>query len=231
LEVLKKKCIEVNAPYFACREHWDFEVLEDSFNFIDKEEGSICSFPMPSLAGYHQIINASTAIAALMCIEGFDITTQNVIDGIASTSWPARMEQIKSGVLYQMLPTGWELWLDGAHNEAGAQMLSMMAEKWSDKPLFLINGRTGSRDIKAFLQYFYGKVEMVIAVEVESEPLAEKAVNIMTAARELGFESVACDSLREAIVHCIKVGGERTARIVICGSLYLAGDVLLANKG
>jgi dihydrofolate synthase/folylpolyglutamate synthase len=226
-EVIKQRCIELKAPYFGFGEHWNFKAYEDSFGFID-EEGEH-EFPLPSLPGYHQIINASAVIASLQCLSGFNVTYKNIINGLTSAKWPARLERVTSGVLWKILPNNWELWIDGAHNNGGAQMLSLMIEKWKDKPLYLINGRTKERDIKSFLSHFLGKVEMVVGVKVESEPSGEKAENIYNAAKELGFEAAAADSLKEAIELCIK-HSNREARILVAGSLYLAGDVLLANS-
>ncbi len=225
-QVIKNRCIELNAPLFACKEHWDFKVGENQFSFID-EEGEY-DFPLPSLKGYHQVINASAVIAALQYLEGFQVTYKNIINGLTKTGWPARLEHITSGVLAKMLPEDWELWVDGAHNNAGAQMLSLMIEKWKDKPLYIINGRTKNRDVESFLSHFLGKVECVIGVEVKSEPLAEKPERIVQAAKNLGFNTLAADSLKQAINHCIN-DSSVPGRILICGSLYLAGDVLLAN--
>ncbi|RZI46009.1 bifunctional folylpolyglutamate synthase/dihydrofolate synthase [Rickettsiales endosymbiont of Peranema trichophorum] len=230
LEVLKARCRQLHASYSAFGEHWQFEVLKDRFNFIDLEsnENNSYSFPLPSLVGPHQIINVSTAIAALQGMNQFEFTMEHIVQGITNAVWPARLEQIKRGVLYSMLPQGWELWLDGAHNEAGAQMLSVVADQWQDRPLFLINGRTGNRDIKAFLRHFEDKVALVIGVEVQSEPLAEKAEKIVAGALELGFKAIEMSSVASAIQHCID-NTTVPSRILICGSLYLAGDVIAAN--
>ncbi|AIF80862.1 folylpolyglutamate synthase [endosymbiont of Acanthamoeba sp. UWC8] len=225
--VIKNRCEELDAPLFACGEHWNFRGEKDHFSFID-EDGEY-DFPLPALEGYHQIINASAVIAALQYLEGFDITYKNIINGLAKTKWPARLQNITSGVLVKMLPRDWELWVDGAHNNAGAQMLSLMMEKWKDKPIYLINGRTRNRDVESFLMHFKDKVECVVGVEVKSEPLAERPERIAVAAEKLGFSSFAAESLKEAVSYCIS-SSSAPARILVCGSLYLAGDVLLANS-
>jgi dihydrofolate synthase/folylpolyglutamate synthase len=101
--------------------------------------------------------------------------------------------------------------------------------KWQDKPTFLINGRTGNRDIKGFLEYFIGKVLFVCGVKVKSEPLGELAENIAAGAQELGLTAFACESIREAIELILKKH-THPARILVAGSLYLAADLMLANK-
>ncbi len=228
-EVIKNKCIEMNAPYYAWGEDWDFEVTESGFDFIDLESQERGSFPKPSLYGLHQTMNAACAIAALSALD-FQLSYENICNGLKNTVWPARLQKITSGVLYKLLPDGFELWVDGAHNNNGAQMLSATVEKlWQDKPTYLINGRTGNRDIISFLQHFKGKVEAVYGIKVQSEPLGELASNIVNGAKRLGFNAYECDDITHAI-KTILSQDTKEARILVCGSLYLAGDVLLANK-
>lgn len=228
-DVLKNKCVEMNAPYYAWGEHWDFEVTKNGFNFIDLETQEIFSFPQPSLFGLHQIMNAACAVAAIRVLE-FEVGYESICQGLENTFWPARMQKITSGVLYKMLPEGFELWVDGAHNNNGAQMVSATIENlWQDKPTYLVNGRTGNRDITSFLEHFKGKVEAVYGIKVQSEPLGELAINIVNGAKNLGFTAFECDDITHAIKTVLS-HSPKPARILVCGSLYLAGDVLLANK-
>ncbi|MCE2992252.1 MAG: bifunctional folylpolyglutamate synthase/dihydrofolate synthase [Candidatus Jidaibacter sp.] len=230
LEVIEQKCQDVSAELFACGRDWNFEVNEAGFIFHDFLNKNSIQMPHPSLLGLHQIVNASAAVASCMkyLSKSFDISTSNIQAGLANTFWPARMQKITSGTLYQMLPEGFELWVDGAHNTGGAQMISAtIANLWQDKPTYLINGRTGERDIKGFLEYFKGIVKLVCGVKVVSEPKGEKAENIAAGARELGFEAYACDSLSDAVKLIISKA-DRPSRILIAGSLYLASDVSIS---
>jgi len=229
-EVLLKKCAEENSPNYSFNQHWNFEKTTSGFNFIDHVNEEIIPLPAPSLIGIHQIINAATAIATVKLLDDFEISYENLCYGLTNTFWPARMQMIKHGVLHDMLPSDWELWVDGAHNNGGAQMLAATIESlWHDKPTYLINGRTGNRDIKSFLTYFKDKVKLVCGVKVRSEPLGELAVNIVNGAKEIGLEAYECDSLPDAI-KLIMQKSNQPARILVCGSLYLAADVALANK-
>jgi len=230
MQVIIEKCRELNAPYYAWGEHWNFEVTSEGFDFIDIESSERFSFPKPSLQGLHQIINAACAVAALRCIEGFDFTYENICNGLEKTFWPARMQKITSGVLAKMLPEGTELWIDGAHNNSAAEFIAATIQNnWSDKPTYLINGRTANRDIESFLEKFKGKVEAVYGIKVQSEPLGETASKIVAGAQNLGFKTYECESITHAIQTILK-HSKGPCRILAVGSLYLAGDVLLANK-
>jgi dihydrofolate synthase / folylpolyglutamate synthase len=228
-DVLVNKCKEMNAPYYAWGEHWDFEVTEDGFDFIDLETEEVYPFPQPSLFGLHQIMNAACVVAAARSLD-FNLSYGEICQGLTQTKWPARMQRITSGVLSKLLPKGYELWVDGAHNSNGAEMISAtIANLWSDKPTYLVNGRTGNRDIVGFLEYFKGKVEAVYGIKVQSEPLGELAINIVNGAKSIGFDAYECDDITHAI-KTILSHSPKPARILVCGSLYLAGDVLLANN-
>ena len=227
-EVLKNKCKTLGSHYYAQGEHWNFEVFDDYFRFSDGEDDF--DFPFPNLKGCHQIINACTAIAALQCLQDFDITFKNIADGFAKVTWPARMEQITKGVLYEMLPEGWELIVDGAHNNSAAQMLATtMSSKYKNKTVYIINGRTKDRDIVGFLEPFKDIAESLVAVKVHSEPLSESPTNIADTAKEIGFKQVRnYNFIKEAINYCVN-DNVAPSVILVCGSLYLAGDVMMAN--
>jgi dihydrofolate synthase/folylpolyglutamate synthase len=229
--VLEKKCSEVNSPFYACKHHWDLEPTNNGFNFMDFELNKNVPFPKPNLFGIHQYLNAAVAVASAYCLQDFKLTYNNIANGISKAFWPARMQRINNGVLYNLLPDKWELWLDGAHNNNGAEMVAATAKsEWNDgKPLVIINGRTGDRDIKTFLSFFQDIASFICGVKVRTEPKGESAENIANGAKEMGFEAYACDSLIDAIA-LIKSKFSTPVRILICGSLYLAGDVLLANK-
>jgi dihydrofolate synthase/folylpolyglutamate synthase len=229
MKLLKDVAFNKITNIYACGESWNFIVDENSFTFQDSDLS--ITLPHPNLFGLHQILNASTAVAsAIKLRKYFNISDANIAHGITNAVWPARLQKITHGVLASMLPSGCELWLDGAHNAHGAQMLAATIEhKWQDKPLYIINGRTGDRDLKGFLQYFKPFAKSVYGVRVQTEPKAEKAENIMQAAKELGFDAHASDSIKNAISHILSNSNE-DFRILVCGSLYLAGDLLISNR-
>ena len=134
------------------------------------------------------------------------------------------------GALAELLPRGYELWLDGAHNPAGAAMISAWADTKKDKPLYLISGMTKGRDSVAFFTPFQGKVEHIIGVTVPFEPLAKAPEAITAEAVEAGFSATAAQSLQEAIQMILDLSNGAPVRILMCGSLYLAGSMLAENE-
>ena len=230
MEVIKKRCLELNAEIHSFAEQWNIESSIKSFKFINNFDQETIELKGVSLLGIHQILNAATAIATVKKLNTFKISNENIQAGVANTFWPARMEFIKHGKLKDLMPPAYELWVDGAHNAGGALMIAeTIRATWNDMPTYLINGRTGKRDVKSFLEPFKGVVSAVYAVKVRSEPIAESSKNIFLEAQKLGFEAYDCESIEQAIVLIL----EKTnipARILICGSLYLAADVMMANK-
>lgn len=230
MEVFFGKCMETGSPIYTWGKDWDFEVTETGFDFIDSGDEMAFRMPKPALFGIHQNLNAATAVAALRCLPQYEISLTNIQQGIKSAEWPARLQKIRSGVLFEMLPNGAELWVDGAHNPSGAEMLAeTISKEWSDEKVYLINGRTANRNIADFLKYFEGKIEMVAGVKVISEPSGEDAEKIANIAKELGFEAEAFVNIKEAVEHIVK-NAKAPYKILAAGSLYLAGDVLAANN-
>lgn len=232
MEVITNHCLKANSELFACGKDWNFEVNEEGFIYHDYKTELNLQLQKPSLIGLHQIINASTVVAACTRYlnKSFNISLDHIKHGLTSTTWPARMQKITAGILYEMLPEGFELWVDGAHNTGGAQMISAtIANLWKDKPTYLINGRTGDRDIKGYLEYFKGIVEFVYGVRVVSEPKGETAENIVAGAKDAGLTAYACDSIKDAI-RVILSNAKQPSRILVTGSLYLAADIQLANS-
>lgn len=223
LAVLQQKCAAMQAPMYIYGRDWNLQVTNDAFAFIDAQHQY--SLPKPKLAGAHQILNAATAFAALQIISAnFNISLDDACYALENAHWPARLEHVTKGVLYELLPSGWEIWVDGAHNKHGAQMLTAQIDLWDDKPTYLINGRSRDRDIKGFLENFVGKVSTVCAVPVYSEPFSENQDKIYKVAQELGFIALNSDNLLDA-VRAIIQSAAKPGRILVCGSLYLMSDV------
>jgi dihydrofolate synthase/folylpolyglutamate synthase len=209
---------------------YDYGISKTESGFIYSAPNREIHLPNPSLTGEHQYINASTAITAALNLPNFDISEKTIIQGITHAYWPARLQRLNEGHILSMLSSGWELWVDGAHNESGAQVLSLWAEANQDLPLYMICGMTKGRDSAKFLQYFAGKVEFVCGVLVEAEPTSHKAEFIVNAAKEVGIAAAPCSSIEHAIEQILKISLE-PARIIVCGSLYLAGDFINKNSG
>ena len=178
--------------------------------------------PLPALLGSHQIENAGLAVAALRAA-GLAVP-QRGWEGLASTIWPARMQRLQ-GRLAATLPEGWELWLDGGHNPGAGAVLGGILAGWRDRPVHLVIGMKQSKDASGFLRPLLGLAESVHAVAEPGQHLAlpVEAIVAASAGRAVAGPTVAASLSRITARH------PGAARILICGSLYLAGEVLKAD--
>lgn len=206
----------------------------DSHSILFQSSVQSLHLPLPSLRGTHQITNAGNAIAACSILSGkhnYNIDYEHIAFGIKNTYWPARLEHVKSGQLIDMLPDGWKLFLDGAHNPSGAQVLSEWIENNFEKGIYIIFGITKDKDIEEFLKYIKPHVRLLCAVCVKSEPRSQNAKFIEEKALAVGINSMACDSLSDAISKILNEATcSETENIVVCGSLFLAADFMLENS-
>jgi dihydrofolate synthase / folylpolyglutamate synthase len=174
--------------------------------------------PLPSLAGAFQLDNAGVAIAALRA-SGLPMD----VAGIASAEWPARLQRLH-GRLAALLPSSWELWLDGGHNPGGGLALAEHLRTWSDRPIHLVVGMKQSKDAAEFLQPLLPLAATVWAVaEVDQHDArpVEAIIDASGGVAQPGPHVV--DALRA-------LPRDRTARVLVCGSLYLAGEVLKQDQ-
>ena len=209
--------------------HWHITPQYDGFLFADSEGEQ--TFPLPALPGAHQIANAGAAIAALRILARQDPTRfalplKSQAAGVTTAFWPGRLQLLKSGILVDLLPFGWSLWLDGGHNPAAGLVLAEMAQNWSDQALHLIIGMMANKASRDFIAPL-----RPLAASIQAVDLPEGA-NGFTATELAALLDVrAAASPVAAIRHIIasdQSGGP--CRILICGSLYLAGHVLDSNE-
>lgn len=218
----------LSSPLFIYGEDWGVTPTENGMRYQSQDHHY--DLPLPSLQGEHQLLNAGTAIATLSQITSlFPLTLAQLQKGITTASWPGRIQQLTQGALFPNLVSPWEVWIDGAHNPDGAHVLSLWLETKQDLPVYVIVGMTKGRNIPAFLEYFKGKTSMIFGVTVTAEPSSHKGESVTEAALTLGFTSVTYPTVQSAvteILHTLPSG-----RILICGSLYLAGEVLALQQG
>ncbi|MDN5247550.1 MAG: folylpolyglutamate synthase/dihydrofolate synthase family protein [Wolbachia endosymbiont of Tyrophagus putrescentiae] len=184
--------------------------------------------PLPSLKGDHQIANAGNAIAACSILSGkygFNIGKEDIDSGLQNTYWPARLEHIKTGSL---LPKNWQLFLDGAHNNDGANVLAKWIANDFPEGVYVIFGITHNRSVEEFLQHLKPYTKLLCAVCVKSEPYAVNAHLIKEKATNMQIKAVECESIGDAISnHILKENKEGIKTILVCGSLFLAGDLAI----
>ncbi len=195
----------------------------DGMTYIDAQ-GPV-ELPTPGLAGRHQAENAAVAVACVRHLAAFDITTDAVVEGIGRARWPARLQRLTSGPLVAALPDGWQLWLDGGHNAAAASALADVLDGWRDTPVHLVAGMLRSRDPGPFLALLAPHVASAQTVAIPGQDATLGADELAAAACRAGIDATPAHDVTEAIAGVVgRPGG--AGRILICGSLYLAGSVL-----
>jgi dihydrofolate synthase/folylpolyglutamate synthase len=196
----------------------------------------LLDLPLPRLAGRHQIENAALAIAGLRRIGGGWAKDGAIETGLKTVEWPARLQRLARGPLIDAAPEGAEIWLDGGHNPHGAVAVARaMAdfEERAQKPLYLICGMLKTKDAVGFLSAFRGLTRHIVTVDIPGEEASLGAGALYDCARSAGLDAAPAEDLEDAMLQIaaqVRVGpNEPPPRILICGSLYLAGQVLAEN--
>ena len=205
----------------------DFDGYAQDGRMVYQDEDGLLDLPLPRLIGAHQVDNAAVAIAAARHF-GLPVTAADIEKGLGTVEWPARLTPL-SGRLRDLLPAGHELWLDGGHNANGAEALSAALVEMNrarPAPLVLIVGMMNTRAPEDFLAPFRPLSPQVYSVTIPGEANAHKAADIARRGKAAGF---AVRPRRSVLSALADTAGTRNARVVICGSLYLAGDVLARN--
>ncbi|QFU17936.1 bifunctional folylpolyglutamate synthase/dihydrofolate synthase [Microvirga thermotolerans] len=210
----------------------DFSVHEERGRLVYQDEKGLLDLPLPRLVGRHQYINAGTAVAALRAA-GFDRFETSAFEaGLARAEWPGRLQRLSRGRLPEIAPQGCEIWLDGGHNPDGGRVLAAaMADRseTADAPLVLVTGMLGTKDSEAFFRNFLGLAREVIAVPIAGQIAARPAEEVASIAAGVGLTVSTKPSVEAALASLHDYVWDRPPRVLICGSLYLAGEVLAAN--
>lgn len=221
LEVIEKEAMRYSAPTLIHGQHW--HVGEENGRMVYQDENGLLDLPLPNLRGAHQIGNAGMAIAALRHL-GFD---EAACEGaVTKAFWPARMQRLRSGSLVERAPRA-ELWLDGGHNPAAGKALADTLADLPKRATHLICGMLSTKDVVGYLRPLAAQAASLHAIAIPGEAATLSAEDTADAAREVGFETHVAASLDDAMADILARDPE--ARILICGSLYLAGAVLREN--
>lgn len=227
LSVIEERAASVGASLVRCGTDWQCE--ETPQGFLLNDNGNDLDFPRPALMGAHQIENAALAAVCARRLSGLAIDKTAIATGLQRVVWPGRLEQLETGPLFFQLGPDWELWLDGGHNPAAANALASVLSGWQDKPLYLIFGALSARDPTGFLMPLVKHASRLFAVAIDGEETTLPAKDGAAAARAAGFEATESGSLMAAL-DAIRQEAPTPGRVLICGSLYLAGAVLAENK-
>ncbi len=206
----------------------DFRSYEENGRLIFQDLDGLMDLPLPRLGGRHQHVNAGTAIAGLKAAFGDGIGPDAIAKGLTTVEWPGRLQALTGNVL-KLAPKGAEVWLDGGHNQDGGRVLAeAMAdmEERASRPLVMIAGMLSTKDSTAFLGAFRGLAQELHAIGITGQDAARSADDVAEQARRAGLKASTAGSLAEALARIgDKVWGV-PPRILITGSLYLAGEVL-----
>jgi len=230
LAVIERQAARLNAPLKIAGEDWT--ATEERGRLVYQDEAGLLDLPAPKLYGRHQFENAGLAIAALRAILQFKIPAAAFEAGMTKAEWPARLHRLSAGRLVELVPAGSELWLDGGHNPDGGRAIAAALadlEERVSRPLVLIVGMLASKDCEGFLSNFTGLARRLIAVPVPGSDNGLPAETVATAARTIGIAATSRDNLDQALDAARKLDLDPPPRILITGSLYLAGDVLREN--
>jgi dihydrofolate synthase/folylpolyglutamate synthase len=232
LEVIQAEGARVGAPLLEWGQ--DFDAYEQHGRLVVQLEEALLDLPKPALIGRHQIVNAGTAVAAAMKLKSVGLTERAIERGLLEVAWPARMQRLGRGPLADLVSKDTELWLDGGHNAAAGEALAQtMAdlEERSPKPLHLVVGMMGQKDAAGFLGPFRGLARHVVTVQIpgahEAPHQPEALAGIAIA---LGLDAEAASAVAPALRRLEQLF-PGTKRVLICGSLYLAGHVLGLQQG
>jgi dihydrofolate synthase / folylpolyglutamate synthase len=226
LAVLEGQAGRLGAPVIVGGQ--DFVTHEENGRFVYEDERGLIDLPLPRLVGRHQQLNAGTAIAALRRFDQ-SIAVSAIETGLSHAEWPARLQRLKRGRVAELAPREAEVWLDGGHNADGGRALAQaMAdfEEKSPRPLILVCGTLATKATRAFLRPFKGLVQEVIAVPIGGDHYGRLPAEVAFAAQQEGIPAAASESVGSALEYLSARDWSAPPRILIAGSLYLAGEVL-----
>ena len=210
---------EVGAPLARLDREWSFGRAASHLNVQDARGRG--RYPLPGLAGGHQVENAALAAVCARMLPCFGVGDDAIAQGIREARWPGRLQRIP----WAGLADDWEFWVDGGHNQAAAMALARVAKSWADQSLDLVVGMLNTRPPEDYLRPLAPFVRRLAAVAIPDQAASRAAEEIDSAARSLGIDSETDASVGQAIAR-LSSGAVKPGRILVCGSLYLVGDVL-----
>ncbi len=243
LQVIKQYAAEKSANTFTYGEDWEVTLAQNGFNY--KSELLNLDLPTPSLLGAHQVTNAGAAIAAAQLLQetaGFNLPQTTIKQAVTDTKWAGRLQRITSGKIIDLLhkhnipsENQPEIWVDGGHNIAAAEMLAGQCQKWrkENKEIYLVAAMMNNRNPSEFLSPFRNIAGHCFAVPIQDEQNCHTPQEIVNAGQKIGLASSAEKNIYDAVETTLSmhpVSGKEPPVILICGSLYLAGNIIVDNN-
>jgi dihydrofolate synthase / folylpolyglutamate synthase len=229
LAVIERQAARLRAPVRIAGESWT--ATEERGRLVYQDDAGLLDLPAPKLNGRHQFENAGLAIAALRAVDKLSLAPA-AFEGIAKAEWAARMQRLSSGRLAALVPPGGELWLDGGHNPDGGRVIANALadlEERVSRPLVLIVGMLANKDSEGFLRNFTGLARRIVTVPIPDQENSLPAAALADAARAIGLPAQESPDIEAALAAVASFDLDQRPRILITGSLYLAGAVLALN--
>lgn len=230
MAVIEAQAKRMRAPIHAANQQWHVGV--ERGRLVYQDDQGLMDLAAPKLFGRHQFDNAGLAIATLRAIKPLKLAQAAFETGIVDAEWPARMQRLASGALIALGPPGCEVWLDGGHNAEGGRVVAAALgdlEERVSRPLVVIAGMMANKDAHAFLANFAGLTRHIIAVPIPDRDNAMPPETFAAAGRALNMRVEIADTVEAALQSVARLAYEVPPRILITGSLYLAGHVLAIN--
>lgn len=226
-DLLVNECIKIGSPYYAYNKQWKY--IEHENNCVFEGIFKMLYTPYPTVEGNYQVINAGTAIAALLAQNKLFVSDEAIRNGIKNMFWPARLQNITESNLGKLCNC--ELYLDGSHNEDGAKKLAEWIDKKNStnkKDTILILSILARKNSKIFLKNISKSVKNIIVIEKQLDDHIFKGVNeLKEEVKEFGISILKdFNNIQDALMYIPKLKKEKDIRVVITGSLYFAGYVL-----
>ncbi len=221
-DVIVDQAAAVGAPLIA--EGQDWQVWEEHGRLAFQDGEGLLDLPRPALIGAHQVANAGATLATLRALGVDEAGCEAAVTRVV---WPARMQRLRLGPLVAAAGPGAELWLDGGHNPAAGLALAEAVGRLPVRPLHLVVGMLRTKDVAGFLRPLAGIAVSLNGVSIPGEAATLSAEETVAAARAAGLAAEAATDLAAAVAAIVARAPE--SRILICGSLYLAGQVLRSN--
>ncbi|MEP4035317.1 folylpolyglutamate synthase/dihydrofolate synthase family protein [Pseudophaeobacter sp.] len=221
LEVIEATAAGLGAPLIAYGQQW--HVSQERDRLVFQDERGLLDLPMPALLGAHQVQNAGAALAALRYLGADDAACEAAM---TQARWPARMQRLKTGPLVEMAAEA-ELWLDGGHNAAAGLALELVLAGLPKRPTHLICGMLNTKDVSGYLAPLARQAASLTAISIPDEINTLPAEATQAAAQSVGLEAATAKNTTEALQAILQKAPD--SRVLICGSLYLAGHILREN--
>ncbi len=226
-DVIEAVADKARAPLAIAGQDWDCFSQHGRLVFQDAD--GLLDLPLPALPGPHQFQNAGNAIAILRALKDARINDEHIATGLKNVTWPARLQRLSKGGLSRQLPEGCELWLDGGHNADAGVVLEQALKAMPQKPLAIIWGMLNTKDATQFFRPLAALAQQVFTLTIPGEPNAIPGEVLAETVRKLGTPAEPVNDLQDAMRRASLLRPPH--RILICGSLYLAGHVLAAEEG